>query len=121
MTDVKVTSCDKLKEVDGKNGKATVYKVGLSDGRFGESFANQIPVNTPAADLQIDETQYGLKFKLIKKNGYNAAAKKPNNAAFALAYSKDWCIAQLEHGEKVTSKEIIAVAEVFYNWIESKG
>lgn len=109
---ITVTSCEKAKEVNGK----TVYKVGLSDGRFGESFATQIPNGTPVEDIQIDETQWGLKFKLIKKNGFAGGGKKANNAAFAMAYAKDLVIA-----DKIKFDQLIPAADKIYSWIESKN
>lgn len=117
MENVTVTSCEVAKEVNGKS----VYKVGLSDGRFGESFANQIPKGTPASDLQIDDTQWGLKFKLIKKNGFaGGGGRKAGNESFALSYAKDLGIANIAAGKAFGSKEILAVAEVFYQWLETK-
>lgn len=49
-----VVSCVPMKQVQGKNGPATVYAIGLSDGQGGESFAVQIPVGTPVSDLTIE-------------------------------------------------------------------
>lgn len=107
---ITVTTCEKAKEVNGK----PVYKVGLSDGRFGESFANQIPVGTNADDLQIEETQWGLKFKKKAVNGF-AKAKPANNAAFAMSYAKDLVVA-----DKIKFDQLIPAADKIYNWIESK-
>jgi hypothetical protein len=123
---ITVTSCEKAKEVDGKNGKVAIYKVGLSDGRFGESFGTQIPNGTPAEDIAIEESQWGLKFKLIKKNGFAGAGKaRAGNESFALAYSKDLIVAYMDKLEKVpSSKElagvVTAVADIFYSWLENK-
>lgn len=111
---ITVTSCEKAKEVNGK----TVYKVGLSDGRFGESFATEIPKGTNAEELQIDETQWGLKFKLIKKNGFAGGGgmkARSGNESFALSYSKDLVVAG-----KVEIKDILPIADKLYNWLESK-
>lgn len=122
---ITVTSCEKAKEVDGKNGKVAIYKVGLSDGRFGESFANQIPTGTSADDLQIEETQWGLKFK--KKaavNGFSGGGgKKSTNESFALSYSKDLVCAMLPKMEKQPTsgelaKVVTTIAETFFNWLE---
>src|SRR5688500_17664252 len=97
---ITVTSCEKAKEVNG----TPVYKVGLSDGRFGESLAKEIPTGTPSEDLQIDETQWGLKFKLIKKNGFAGGGmqkQKAGNESFALSYAKDLVCAMIPRMEKV--------------------
>ncbi|HEU4903193.1 MAG TPA: hypothetical protein VFT06_10380 [Flavisolibacter sp.] len=118
-----VTSCEKAKEVNGKS----VYKVGLSDGRYGESFAKEIPVGTPESDLQIEDTQWGLKVKLIAKNGFSGGGAKAakGNESFALSYAKDLVIAMLPKMDKQPSsadltKVVIACAEPFYSWLESK-
>lgn len=110
---ITVTSCEKVKDVNGK----PIYKVGLSDGRYGESFANTIPVGTPADDLQIEESQWGLKIKKKSTGGAGGGrpAAKPNNAAFSMAYAKDLVVA-----DKVKIEQLIATAEKIYNWIQSK-
>lgn len=115
---VTVVSCEKAKEVNGK----TVYKVGLSDGRFGESFAKEIPKGTNADDIQIEETQWGLKFKMQSKGGGGFGGGKPRagNESFALSYAKDLACAHIAKGNDFDSKQILAVAEVFYQWLETK-
>jgi hypothetical protein len=113
--DITVTSCEKAKEVNGK----AVYKVGLSDGRFGESFAKEIPTGTPASDIEINDTQWGLKFKLISKGGGfggGRPAQKPNNAAFSMSYAKDLVVA-----DKVKIDQLIPTADKILNWINSKN
>lgn len=109
---ITVTSCEKAKEVNGK----PVYKVGLSDGRFGESFATLIPVGTSADDFSIEESQWGLKFKMKKTGGgFGGGKAKGGNESFALSYSKDLVVAG-----KVDIKEILTCADKLYNWLESK-
>jgi hypothetical protein len=107
-----VTSCVKAKEVNGK----PVYKITLSDGRSGESFAKEIPIGTKEADLAIEESQYGLKIKM-KGGGFGGGAVKQRagNESFALSYAKDLVVA-----DKVKIDQIIPTAEKLYQWLESK-
>lgn len=112
-----VVSCVPMKQVQGKNGPATVYAIGLSDGQGGESFAVQIPVGTPVSDLTIEATQYGNRIKLKKSAGTwgGGGQKRGGNESFALAYAKDLVVAG-----KVDIKAILPTADKLYNWLESK-
>jgi hypothetical protein len=118
MTTVK--ECTKAKEWDnGKGQKVPIYKVELTDGTTGESFGKEIPVGTSSSEITIEEGQYGKKFKWAapSKNGFGGGmSKKPNNAAFAIAYAKDLVIA-----DKVKIDQLIATADKIFNWIESKN
>lgn len=117
-----VTECKHLKfwEKDGK--KVPIFLVTLSDGRNGQAFSKEIPVGTKEDEIEITEGQYGLKFKL--KSSGNAFGGRPQlragNESFALSYSKDWAIAQLEKGVSVKTDDILIVADKFYEWLESK-
>lgn len=113
-----VISCEKAKEVNGK----PVYKVGLSDGRFGESFANEIKAGTPVDDLVIEETQWGLKFKRKSSGNGAGGAGRPRagNEAFALSYAKDYGVAMIAAGKEFKTDHVIALAEKFYTWMEGK-
>lgn len=114
---MEVTSCVKAKEVNGKN----IYKVGLSDGRFGESFATEIPIGTKVEDLNLEDTQYGLKIKLIKKNGFGGRPATPKgNESFALSYAKDYACAMIGQGKEFKTDHIIQLADKFYTWLEGK-
>jgi GTPase involved in cell partitioning and DNA repair len=110
-----VVSCQKIKEKDGKS----IYAIGLSDGRGGESFAVEIPVGTSVSDLNIEETQWGTRIKFKKAmNGYSGGGggkSRGGNESFALAYSKDLVVAG-----KVDLKQILATADKLYAWLESK-
>jgi hypothetical protein len=121
-----VTACTFLKEwsSNGKTGK--VYDVTFSDGTKGQSFS-EIPSGTSKDDLEITPNgNYPDKIKLIKKNGFMGAAKpRVGNESFALAYSKDLIVAMLPKMEKQPAsgelaKVILATAEVFYTWMETK-
>jgi hypothetical protein len=119
-----VTSCTKVKDWTNKEGKAIpIYGVMLSDGQGGESF-NDIPVGTPMSDLKLEHGQYGLKIKWIKpaaSGGFGGGGRKQSgNESFALAYAKDIAVAHIEKGKDFKATDIVAVAEVFYVWMESK-
>jgi hypothetical protein len=108
-----VIECTKVKEWNGK----PIYKIGLSDGRGGESF-NNIPTGTPVSDLEINnDPQYGLKIKLKKQAGSFGGyqGKRSGNESFALSYSKDLVV-----GGKVDLKDILTTADKLYKWLEAK-
>lgn len=120
---ITVIKCEKAKEHNGN----PIYKVTLSDGRVGESYAKEIPVNTDANDITIEEGTYGLKFKLNKKNGFGGGVPKAKagNESFACSYSKDVFVALVSKMDKAPKSEdavkvILSMAEAFYNWLESK-
>lgn len=48
------------------------------------------------------------------------AGTRSGNESFALSYAKDLGVAQIAAGKLVKSTEVIEVAEVFFNWLESK-
>lgn len=115
-----VKRCVKVKEWNGK----PIYSVELSDGRKGESFA-EIPVNTSATEIEITPSDKGFadRFKLKSKNGYSGGGGgKPRvgNESFALSYAKDVACAHITQGKSFAAKDIISVADEFYNWLESK-
>lgn len=113
-----VVSCVPLKQVQGKNGPATVYAIGLSDGQGGESYAVQIPVGTKVSDLTIEATQYGNRIKLKKATSggtWGGGKQRGGNESFALSYAKDLVV-----GGKVDIKDIIRTADQFYTWLEGK-
>lgn len=118
-----VTACAKLKEWS-KDGKTVpIYKVDLSDGRSGESFGKEIPVGTPASELQIESGQYGNKIKWNNPKatggGFKGAPK--GNESFALSYAKDIYIAHLGIiGKEKNSQQLFEIADLMYNWLESK-
>lgn len=124
METVSVKSCEKLKDVMVQGQPKPIYKVGLSDGRYGESFATEIPVGTPMGEIGIEETQYGLKFKWAKPkaNGFAGGfkGKQAGNESFALSYAKDVAVAHIGQGKEFKSAQILDVADAFYNWLESK-
>jgi hypothetical protein len=117
-TKITVQSCTKMREKDGKS----IFAIGLTDGRGGESFNQAIPVGTDISALEITESQWGLKFKLKSATGlggfrgagrtYNEAEKFPG---FALAYSKDLVVAG-----KVDLKDILNTANKFHKWLADK-
>lgn len=119
MAEVKSTS--RLPDWTNPEGKAVAkYQVELSDGRTGEAFAD-IPIGTPETDLQIeDKGRYGLKFKLIKKNGSKGGfgSKTDATPAFAISYAKDWCVAQLNKGVDVKTDDILKIADKFLAWMD---
>lgn len=112
-----VIECSKLKDWQNGEGKnIPIYKVGLSDGRGGQSFGKEIPVGTPVADLVItDKGKYGLDFKLKSSGGGFGKKERGGNESFALAYAKDLVVAG-----KVDIKSILSTADKFYDWLEGK-
>jgi hypothetical protein len=116
-----VKSCTFQKEwsKDGRTGK--IYDVELSDGTKGQAYNDLQP--GPEVEVTPGKGNFPPTIKAIKKNGFGGNGfkqQKAGNESFALAYSKDWAIAQLNKGKEVTSKDIIAVAELFYTWLQEK-
>lgn len=111
-----VATCTHKKDVQFNGKTVPTYTVVLADGTTGESFGKEIPVGTPAEQIEITEGQYGKKFKWNKPGaagGFNKAAK--GNESFALSYAKDLVV-----GGKVDIKQILETADKLYNWLESK-
>ena len=57
------------------------------------------------------------KFKEIQEEKRKPFGPRGSNASFALAYSKDWAIAQLMNGENVSTKDILKIADKFNEWL----
>jgi hypothetical protein len=115
-----VISCAKVKEWNGK----PIYSVELSDGTKGESF-QEIPVGTSKTEIEITPNgQYAAKFKWKQPGkvaaGFGGGKVRSGNESFALAYAKDVACAHIGQGKPFGAKEIVAVAEVFYTWLEGK-
>lgn len=116
-----VTSCIKIKDWQNKEGKLVpIYGIGLSDGQSGESFGKEIPIGTPMGELIIESGQYGNKIKLKSAQGSGSwsgggGKSRGGNESFALSYSKDLVVAG-----KVDLSKILATADKFYTWLESK-
>lgn len=119
----KVVECRKAKDWT-KDGKTVpIYFIGLSDGTGGESFGKEIPIDTPVSELVIEETQYGKKIKWNKPNqgsGGFGGRPKAGNESFALAYAKDYAVAVIGAGKEFKGEAVIALADIFYNWMEAK-
>jgi len=116
-----VIECKKVKEWNGK----PIYAIGLSDGQSGESFSD-IPLGTPVSELQITANPnplYADRIKWNKPNQGNAfggGRQKSGNESFALAYSKDYAVAKIGQGKDFSGDDVLKLAEMFYNWMESK-
>jgi len=121
-----VTKCEEIKKWTAKDGKQVpIYQVQCSDGQIGESFGKEIPVGTPINELVFENGQYGVKVKWNKPNqggagGWNKGGSRGGNESFALAYSKDLAVAYVTTGKSVEPEKVIAWAEQFYNWMETK-
>jgi hypothetical protein len=116
-----VKSCTKVKDWNGK----PIYSVKFSDGTKGNSFGSEIPVGTAKAELRITPKEgYPDDVKMNKPNGFAGAGgggmKKAGNESFALSYAKDLACANIAMGKDFGSKEVLAVAELFYTWLEGK-
>jgi hypothetical protein len=120
---ITVTACEKVKDYEKEGKKTPIYKVTLSDGRSAQSFGNEFAPGTPESDFTITEGQYGLNIKSNKKNGFGGGGKpqmRAGNESFALAYAKDLGCAHIAQGKDFGAKEVLSVAEVFYQWLETK-
>jgi hypothetical protein len=114
-----VVKCSKIKEWNGK----PIYSIEMSNGAIGESF-QEIPIGTPEDQLKFEKnanSAYADRVKWNKPNtGGNRGGQRSGNESFALSYAKDIAIAHIAKGNDLKSEAIIQVAEVFYNWMESK-
>ena len=76
-----------------------------------------------------------LEGELVEKNGKNylwdvkdagakpffGAKKSGSDESFCCAYAKDVWVAKINAGDKTfTSKECLALADAFFNWMKSK-
>lgn len=114
-----VISCTKVRDWT-KDGKSVpIYSVALSDGQGGESFGKEIPVGTPMSELILEQTSYGLKVKWNKPgaptNSGGYGGKRSGNESFALSYAKDIVV-----GGKTDVKNLFALADKMYDWLEKK-
>lgn len=123
-----VISCTFKKNWEKQDGdrliKKPIYDIKFSDGRAGESFNEEIPVGTSAANCTISESPYGLKIKLNKRKIFGAddVAKKflPKNykadfISFAASYSKDIIV-----GGQAPLKDFAKTFDTIYAKMESK-
>lgn len=117
-----VLSCTKVRDWEKDGKKVPIYSVALSDGQGGESFGKEIPVGTPMSELVLEQGQYGLKIKWNNPKGAvgGFARQRSGNESFSLAYAKDLGVAYVNKGNNVEPEKIIAWAEKFYVWLESK-
>lgn len=125
METITVTKCQKLKEWNGK----PIYQVELSNGALGESFNQEIPIGTPDSQLEVKPNPpYADKIKWNKPNagggnggGFNrGGGQRAGNESFALAYAKDYAVAVIGTGKEFKGEAVIQLAELFYNWMETK-
>lgn len=125
METTTVTKCEKVKDWTGKDGKQVpIYQVQLSDGQIGESFGKEIPTGTPLDQLVLETGQYGIKIKWNKPQqsggGGFGRGQRAGNESFALAYAKDYAVAVIGSGKDFKGEAVIQLAEIFYNWMETK-
>ena len=108
-----VIKCEKAKEWNGK----PIYSIHLSDGRGGESFAQEIPVGTPVSELVITPNgNYPDKIKWNKPGAQGGGGRqRSGNESFALSYSKDLVVSG-----KVDVSKILETADKLYAWLEAK-
>jgi len=115
-----VIKCEKIKDWNGK----PIYSIGLSDGQGGESFAQEIPIGTPISELVITPNgNYAPKIKWNKPGGQQGGGggrPRSGNESFALSYAKDLGVAYVNKGNTIEPEKVIAWADKFYNWLESK-
>jgi hypothetical protein len=112
---VVIKSCALHKEVDGKNGKFKVFKVVLEDGRQGESFNVEYKAGDEA-EITVEESQYGLKFKPVKKSFGGKTFTQPAWMKRAAALTAAIETAKIS-GKTMTSKEVLAVADLYVSWL----
>lgn len=114
-----VTKCEKIKDWNGK----PIYAIGFSDGQGGESFAQEIPIGTPMSEITITPNgNYAAKVKWNKPGaqGGGGGRQRSGNESFALAYAKDLAVAYVNKGNNIEPDKVIAWADKFYTWLESK-
>lgn len=116
--EITVKACTKVKEWNGK----PIYSVEFSDGSKGNSFGSEIPVGTSKAELTITPKEgYPDDIKMKKANGFGGRSQPAKgNESFALNYAKDWAVAKLDHDPGIKTDDILKIADVFFNWLESK-
>lgn len=70
---------------------------------------------------QVDDWKWGKKNQVMKKPFVKPwfQKQKPNNAWFALAYAKDIWVAYIWQKQNVEVNEILKMADLFYNWMQS--
>lgn len=126
METVTVTKCEQFKSWTAQDGKQVpIYQVHLSDGQIGESFGKEIPVGTPLGELVLESGKYGIKIKWNKPQqgggGFGGGrGQRAGNESFALAYAKDYAVAVIGTGKEFKGESVIQLAELFYNWMETK-
>ncbi len=73
------------------------------------------PVKTPQTPLP-KETQAQINEDVPLPPSHKSDGK---NRSFALAYAKDWCIAQVQGGKDLKVMDVITVATVFESYLEN--
>lgn len=129
MEEIKVTSCEQIKTVNYKGKDTPIYKIGLSDNSFGESFGQEIPIGTPQSQLKIEDTEpYCKKVRWNKPGGGGGGGRKaePKNGSFALSYAKDIVVAKIETDPDLAKmktmdivKVVTAIADNLYAWLKT--
>jgi hypothetical protein len=70
----------------------------------------------------VDDWKWWQKAKEVKKafvKWWWFQKQKPNNAWFALAYAKDIAVAKINNWIDIDSTQTLALADLFYNWMQS--
>ena len=118
----KITNVEVLPEWSNSNGTFYPHKVTFENGDV--AIANKKTQNAYSIGQELKYQITGQdnvgnnKFKEVKEPYMGGGAKKQySNSSFALSYAKDLAVAHITKGNDFGSKEILAVAEVFNNWL----
>jgi hypothetical protein len=102
------------------------WQVTLDDGRTAEMLRKP-DSDAPTGDVTVEETQWGLRAKIVQSNGYRGGGKdfkaddrglRGKNASSALHAAVSLVEAT---NNTVSSDELVALAGKFYEFIESKA
>lgn len=122
MKTAKVKEIKEVREWKGKNGIIYYHNMVMDNNEtisLGKKKKDSFHVWQEVS--RTEEEKNGRKYqKEYKENTRSGKKQKPNNASFALAYAKDWAVAQLNKGVDVKTENIIKVADEFFTWLKEK-
>lgn len=123
----KVTTAEYTRSYDGKYGKMYIHHISFENGDAGEYSSKKEEQNFFKVGEAVDYTiepgngpDYPMRIKPVYPEKKGRGYQKPNNKAFALSYAKDMAVALIgQGGEYGGTNGVLAVAQKFYEWLES--